>query len=87
MKNPIIRKCRSCNESKDRALMIKITLNNNNLYINPDSKTFGRSVYVCKNIECIKTLIKKKGIKKGLKFNDDNKIKEIEKILLSCEAE
>lgn len=83
MKNPVIRKCKSCNELKNRDLMIKITLNNNNLYFNPDSKTVGRSVYVCKNTECIKALIKKKGIKRGLKYNNDEKIKEIENILLS----
>ena len=81
MKNIIKRQCRACKNLKNREELIKITLFNDNLFINPDSKTLGRSVYVCKNEECIKNLIKFKGIKKGLKLNNDLKIKEIEEQL------
>lgn len=62
--------------------MIKITLAGGEIFINPNSSVFGRSVYVCKNAACIKNLIKTKGLKRGLKFNNEAKIKAIENILL-----
>ncbi len=83
MKNIIERQCRGCKKKFNRELLIKITLNNNNLYINPDSKITGRSVYVCNCPDCILSLIKQKGIKRGLKFNMEDKIKEVETILVN----
>jgi predicted RNA-binding protein YlxR (DUF448 family) len=81
MKNIVKRQCRSCREIKNRDELIKITSSNDSLFINPDSKIFGRSVYVCKNEECIKNFIKIKGIKRGLKCNNEAQIKEIEEKL------
>ena len=65
-----IRKCISCGEYKNRADMIKITKEHESgkLVVQPDSKTFGRSVYLCYNQEC-KEKILKKGINKVLKIN------------------
>lgn len=82
MKNKVLRKCRGCNLIQNRENMIKITLYNDELYINPNSKITGRSVYVCKNSDCIKMLIKNKGIKKALKFSDDKKIKAAEELIM-----
>ena len=64
------RKCIACGEIKPREELIKITKEHNsgNIVIQPDSKTFGRSVYLCYNQECINTAIKK-GINKPLKAN------------------
>lgn len=78
MKNEIKRRCISCRQIKDREKMIKITKVEDELIINPDSKTFGRSAYVCKNEECIKKMIKSKGIKRSLKYNNNGLIKQIE---------
>ena len=83
MKNEIKRRCISCRQTKDRKEMIKITRIEDELIINPDSKKFGRSAYVCKNEECIKKMIKSKGIKRNLKFNNDNVIKQIEDKILN----
>ncbi len=83
MKNEILRKCRGCSILKNRDELIKITRVGNDLFINPNSKTFGRSVYVCKNEKCIKALIKNKGIKKALKFNNEAAIKDVENKILS----
>lgn len=87
MKKIILRQCKGCKNLKNREEMIKITLSGDFLYINPDSKTFGRSIYVCKNETCIKNLIKTKGIKRGLKFSEGEIIKTTEenlkKILIS----
>ncbi len=81
MKNEVIRQCRACRTLKNRNDLIKITLKDNELYINPPSDTVGRSVYVCKNKDCINSFIKSKGIKKGLKFNDEAKIEKISRQL------
>lgn len=64
------RKCISCGELKLREELIKITKEHasGNIVIQPDSKTFGRSVYLCYNQECINKALKK-GINKLLKAN------------------
>jgi hypothetical protein len=69
MKNQILRKCIGCNQVKNRDEMLKITINheNNEIVFNPDSKTFGRSVYLCYNKMCIDSVLKKNRIKKHLK--------------------
>lgn len=78
----IKRKCQGCFEIKDRCDLIKITkLKNGELLINPDSKELGRSAYVCKNEECIKTLIKKKRLKNALKCQNAGQISKIEEEL------
>ena len=76
------RKCQGCFEIKDRSNLIKITkLKNGSLKINPTSKELGRSVYVCKNEECVRLLIKKKRIKTALKYSDMKEIARIEEEL------
>ena len=66
----ILRKCIACGELKNREEMIKITREHKtgNVVIEPTSKTFGRSVYLCYNQSCIETALKK-GINKTLKVN------------------
>lgn len=78
------RKCAACKKLQDADLMHKITKNfeTGELFLNPNSKVLGRSVYVCKNEECIKLLIKKKRIKFALKTNDLNAVQEIENALI-----
>ena len=77
------RKCQGCNTKKDRSEMIRITKLADCLKINPNSKELGRSIYVCKNPECIKALIKKKRIKQGLKYSKIEEIKKTEQELLN----
>ena len=64
------RKCIACGEIKPRSELIRITKEHTseNIVIQPDSKTFGRSVYLCYNENCINTVIKK-GVNKLLKTN------------------
>ncbi len=81
-KKEIIRKCQGCAKTADREDFIKITLNNGKLYINPTSKILGRSLYVCKNAQCIKNLIKKKRIAGALKFKNFEEIQTVEAELL-----
>ena len=83
MNKIIERKCQACANKFNRDELIKITkISNEELKINPTSKELGRSMYVCKNIECIKLLIKKKRIKGALKFSNLDEISRIEQQLL-----
>ena len=67
----ILRKCQGCLKLINRDELIKITkLPDGTLKINPNSKELGRSVYVCKNPECIKNFIKKKRLKNSLKSSN-----------------
>ena len=78
----IKRKCQGCLKIQERSLMIKITkLNDGKLKINPLSSELGRSIYVCKNEDCIKTLIKKKKLKTALKYSNMDEIAKIEEEL------
>ena len=63
------RKCAGCGALKDRKTLIKITLDNktNEIVINPNSKIFGRSVYLCYNNLCIINSMKKNRLQKSLK--------------------
>ena len=44
--------------------------------INQDSKFQGRSVYICKNSECLKKALKNKKIESFLNLNADENLKE-----------
>ena len=48
---------------------------NNQVVINPDSKIFGRSVYLCYNKLCIENALKKDKISKVLKHNVSEELK------------
>ncbi len=65
----IERKCAGCGKIKNRDEMIKITkeYQHDNIVINGNSKTFGRSVYLCYNKTCIEAAFKKNKIQKILK--------------------
>ena len=71
MEKNIRRKCVGCGELKPRENMIKITKEHKTgeLVLNPNSKTFGRSVYLCYNQNCIEQAMKKKKINRILKTN------------------
>ena len=57
----MLRKCVGCNKLIERNKLIKITKNHKDgkIIINPDSKTFGRSAYLCYNQNCIEAALKK----------------------------
>lgn len=66
-----LRKCVGCGEFKPREDMIKITKEylTENVVVNPNSKTFGRSTYLCYNQNCIEQALKKKKINRALKIS------------------
>lgn len=74
----VLRKCIACNTVKTRNELIKITVNRilNEVRVNPDSKFFGRSVYICKSDECINNAFKKGKFFKILKVKQQDDLKE-----------
>lgn len=78
MAKEILRRCVGCFELKNREKMIKITCESKsgNVFINPDSKIFGRSVYLCYNNSCIETSLKKNKLAKFLKAGLTEEVKK-----------
>lgn len=78
MKKEVLRKCIGCFETKKREEMIKITRGSktNEIFINPNSKIFGRSVYLCYNISCIENSFKKNKLAKFLKASLTEELKD-----------
>lgn len=69
------RKCAGCGVIKDRNELIKITNADGELVVNPDSKKFGRSVYLCYNNACIEKAFKKNKISRCLKISVPQELK------------
>ena len=64
------RKCVGCGELKPREDLIRVMkTDKKELIVNPNSKTFGRSAYLCYNQSCIELALKKSKINKALKTN------------------
>lgn len=73
-----LRKCIGCNEVKDTSQLIKILKEHNSreIFINPNFSHFGRSSYVCYNIKCVQSAIKKRRLQKTLKAEIPEQITE-----------
>ena len=73
-----LRQCVSCKEYKNKENLIRITKDNktSEIVVNNDNSAIGRSVYVCKNQECINTALNKKKLQHALKTDIPVNIKE-----------
>ncbi|MBR1460997.1 YlxR family protein [bacterium] len=69
------RRCAGCWQIKDRKDLIKITNAAGTPVVNPNSTTFGRSVYLCYNKSCIDAAFKKNKIEKFLKTSVPSELK------------
>ncbi len=67
----VLRRCVYCKKVgiKDEFLRI-VRLKNGNIIFDNEYKYFGRSVYICKNKNCINNAFSKKKIEKGLKVTN-----------------
>ena len=74
-----LRKCVGCGELRPRENMIKITKDSKTgrLFINPNSKIFGRSAYLCYNQSCIEQALKKNKLNRVLKCSQNVDLKGI----------
>ena len=73
----IKRKCIGCFNTKNRGEMIRIIREHKSgdIFINPNSKIFGRSVYLCYNNCCIENSFKKNRLAKFLKTSLTEELK------------
>lgn len=73
-----LRQCVSCRLIKPKEQLIRITKNykTKTIQINYNSQIQGRSVYICKNKECLENALKKKKIEHSLKSELTENIKE-----------
>ena len=71
------RKCVGCGQIKNRKDMIKLTRQNTDgtLVVNPNSKIFGRSAYLCYNHDCIRKSFIKNKLSKVLKVQIPDELK------------
>lgn len=73
-----LRQCSSCREIKSKSELIRITkdFETQVVKINQTGEIQGRSVYICKNSECIEKALKKNRIDVLLKGKSPNNIKD-----------
>jgi hypothetical protein len=73
-----LRQCVFCREYKNKEELIRITKNflTGEIKINNNSEIQGRSVYLCKNVNCLENALKKKKIEHFLKSNVPESLKE-----------
>ena len=78
MTKQTIRKCIGCFKDFDCEDLIKITRKHDTkeIFIKPNSKIFGRSVYLCYNISCIENSFKKNKLAKFLKADLTEELKD-----------
>ena len=69
------RKCIGCGAIKDVKELITITKNfvDGKVIVNPNSKIFGRSAYLCYNEKCKELAFKKNRLNRALKSSQDLK--------------
>ena len=70
------RKCIACGKYDDRKNMIRITRTaDGKVFVNGDSKIFGRSAYICYNKTCIENTFKKNRLQRVLKVQISEDLK------------
>lgn len=86
MKNSPERKCAGCQKTAPRNEFIRILKENSsgNIIIEPNTKQFGRSVYICKKEDCLKNALKKNRLAKNLRTTiEQDIIKKLKNLLNS----
>jgi len=70
------RKCIACGKYDDRENMIRITRTaDGEVFLNGNSKIFGRSAYICYNKTCVEDSLKKNRLQRVLKAQIPNDLK------------
>lgn len=63
------RMCVACRKMQPQNELIRFVKDNNtgNVELDCEKKRFGRGAYVCKNVDCIKLAMRKKGLERHFK--------------------
>ena len=77
MKRQPVRTCMGCNEKKNKAELIRIVKNKENIIsLDRTGKMDGRGAYICDKINCLEKLIKNKRLEKIFEMKIENEIYE-----------
>ena len=68
------RMCVACRQMKPKQELIKVVKTPDGCQLDEKQKKFGRGAYVCKNSECIKTVVKRRGFSKHFKMQVEDSI-------------
>lgn len=69
MKHIIQRTCMGCNAKKEKSELIRIVKDKENvLMIDETGKKEGRGAYICRDVKCLKKVIKNRRLEKKLKI-------------------
>jgi predicted RNA-binding protein YlxR (DUF448 family) len=63
-----MRKCVGCMESKQKKELVRIAGYEGNVMIDLTGKAKGRGVYLCSNVECFNTAVKKRALSRSLEM-------------------
>lgn len=77
------RTCIACRKKDNKYNLLRIVSLNGNAILDKDGKANSRGIYICRDKECIKKLLKMKNINKVIK----NDIKSESLKMLLCEME
>lgn len=79
------RKCIGCQKSFDQSSLLRISYFNGELNLDKGSKSNGRGVYLCKDINCIKTAFKKRAFNRSFKTAlDQEMLDKLEKNIMNA---
>jgi hypothetical protein len=83
------RKCAGCNKTLERTSLIRILKchKTQQLILQPDANSFGRSLYLCPKTDCLNQILKKKRIQRVLKTDLPEEIIENIKDLIIKKVE
>jgi predicted RNA-binding protein YlxR (DUF448 family) len=87
MKKKPQRSCVCCRTTKDKSELLRVVaMADGSIVYDPTGKAPGRGSYLCKNVECIKTELKKAGrLSKGLRRAiSDEEIENLAKEMLAA---
>lgn len=61
-----LRKCLGCNEMKPKKELVRVVKNNQNeISMDLTGKKPGRGAYICRDTECLKKAVKRKGLERA----------------------
>lgn len=77
-KDKFLRQCCACRKFKTKEELVRITRDSEtkSVKLNENNEFEGRSVYICKDFECVSNAVKKRKIESSLKISLPDSIKD-----------
>ena len=81
-----IRMCAVCRKHAEQDSMIRVVRTQDKIYVSDSRKLCGRSIYICKNEECISKAIKQNLVARTLGNHDESIYEEIKKVYADSQS-